>query len=114
MQITRVANRPDLAIAEKSGARHWTKNIGEGGRVVVGDAKEILSAPVAGENERGKRLAAFQPIQLCELDQIVMGGDSVAQLVLQGLSRARARPDRHRAALRIGAEQIAHKKIAAL
>src|SRR5205823_4525536 len=114
VQITRVADRADFAVAEKSGARDRAKNIGECRRIVIGHAEKALAASVAGKNERGKRLAAFEAIQLCEFHQILVGGGLVAQLVLQGLPGSDPRTDRDCARLGIGAEQVADEKIAAL
>ena len=78
MQIARLPNGADLAIAKKPGARHRSKDFRESSGIVVGHAEETLTAAVAGENERGKRLTAFETIHPRQLEQIGMGGDLIA------------------------------------
>jgi hypothetical protein len=103
VEIARVPNRPDFAVAKKPCARDRPENFGQGCGVVVGHAEETVSAPVAGENERGKGLATFQLVDFGQLDQIGVRGDFVPQLLLLRLPRPGTRPDRDRAGLRIGA-----------
>ena len=103
MQVARVPDRTNFAVAEKTRARHWAENFRKGGSVVVGNAEKAVPAPVAGKDKRRKWLAAWQPVDFRELHQVGVRGDLVPQLVLQSLPGAGVGADGDGAGLRIGA-----------
>ena len=103
MQVTRLPDRADLAVAEKSGARERPEDFRERVRVVVGYAEKIPTAAVAGKDERGKGLTRARALALREIDEVVVRRELVAELVLQRLPGARAGPDRDRAGVGIRA-----------
>jgi len=101
VQITGPADRPDLAIAKETCRRDVAENFREGRGVVIRHAKKAMAAAVAGKEKRRKRRAALEAVHLGQFDEVVVGGDLVAQLVLQSLAGASPGADRHRAGLGI-------------
>ena len=51
VQVTGVADRPDLTVTEKARARQRTENLRERRRVVTRHAEESLTSPIAGKKE---------------------------------------------------------------
>ena len=77
MQVTGPANWANLAVAEKSRARHRAEDLRERRGVVIWHSEKTLPAPIAGKNERGERNAAFHSIGPRQFEQIGMSGNLV-------------------------------------
>jgi glycosidase len=113
VEEVRSADGSDLAVAEEAGGRHGAEGSGHRFGIVAGGTEEMFAAAVAAEEEAGdgSLLACGQGGE--EGLEFLVGAGSVAELVLQGLSRARMGADNHGPGGGVGAEDMAHEEIAA-
>src|SRR5947209_3229041 len=109
-------NRTDFAVAEKTGEADRPEAILNAFGVVIGPAKEALAAAIATAQARTVNLRVAKLFG-CAPEQLVHvfhGGGGGTALKLHRLAGARKGAHRDAAGTRVGAEQVANQKIAAM
>src|SRR5436190_9997839 len=116
VQKIAVANRSDFAVAEKAGQPQRSELLLNQSRVVVGMAEQQLPPAIATAQapaiDRGATEFPLGARQ--QRHHVLRGSRRVPALKLDGLSETGKRANGDGARARIGADEVAHEKIAAL
>lgn len=108
MEKIAAADRPDLALREKSCDRDWSQPFRHCLRVMIHSSEQALSAPAATEDQRAEGSVAMGgPVGREQEVQIFARRLRVTQMKLDGLPFLDHVPDRDGAGCVIGADEIA-------